>query len=102
VRQENSGAKGKTIFPKMGVGFSYPLSALHVVEKNRTELKTSASGLRRNAKDIAEELFDSVDTAVFARTAIVHDDGICAAAAVRERVTLLRCVAPRLSANISC
>jgi len=54
------------------------------------------------AKDITEELLDSVDTAVFARPAIVNYDGICAAAAARERVTLLRCVATRLSANISC
>jgi len=102
VREENSRANGKTIYPEMGVGFSYPLSALRVVEKNRTERKTSASGLRRDAKDITEAQFDSVDTAVFARPAILQDHVICAAAAVRERVKVLRCVLPRLSTNISC
>jgi len=84
------------------VGYSYLLSALHVVEQNRTESKTSASGLRRDAKDSTEALFDYVDTAIFAPPAIVHDHFICAAAAVRESVTVLCCVLPRLSANIRC
>lgn len=84
------------------MAFSYPLSALHVVEQNRTERNASASGLRRGTKDSTVSLFDSVDSAIFARPAIVHDHFICAAAAVRERVTVLCCVLPRLSANISC
>jgi hypothetical protein len=94
--------RGRQSPKKIGVGFSYPLSALHVVEQNRAESKTSATGLRRDTKDSTEALSDSVDTAIFTRTAIVHDRVACAAAAVRERVTVLCCVVPRLSANISC
>ena len=95
-------SKREDNLPKVGVGFSYTLSALHVVEQNRSESKTSASGMRRDVKGSTEALFNSVDTAIFARPAIVHDRFICAAAAVRDRVTVLFCVVPRLSANISC
>jgi len=65
-------------------------------------VRHQASGLSPDAMDITEALFDSVDIAVFARPAIVQDPVICAAAAARECVKVLRCVLPHLSTNISC
>lgn len=84
------------------MGFLYSLIALRVVEWDRTERKSSASGLHPDAKDSTEALFDFVYTAIFARPAIVKDHVICAAVAVRERGTGLCFVVSRLLANISC